>query len=200
MKRGVDVNARPNLRIIADRNEVTVKEHAPIIDKPVPTNPDVRAVIAHEGGLDLSASADLTEQFPQRSEALIAIFVCNSVQLPQVTLSVGHGALKFMVRGAVKLARQHLFFFASEPWLVVIRLYAGLCGFQHCLCHSGGAAVVGVTAASKNLDREDFGEQNSCQVREFLLILTFLLGASRRESRQRRQRLDIVHALVSTRV
>jgi hypothetical protein len=61
MEGGVDVNARSNLRIIADGNEVTVKEHAPIVDEAVATKSDVRTVIARDRSLDLRTIPDLLE-------------------------------------------------------------------------------------------------------------------------------------------
>ena len=38
---GINMNARPNLSVIPDGDQITVKEHTPVIDEPVPTNADV---------------------------------------------------------------------------------------------------------------------------------------------------------------
>jgi len=38
---GVNVNARPNLSVIPDGDQITLKEHTPVIDEPVSTNADV---------------------------------------------------------------------------------------------------------------------------------------------------------------
>jgi hypothetical protein len=37
----VDMNARPNLSIVPDGNEITVEEHAPVVDEPIATDADV---------------------------------------------------------------------------------------------------------------------------------------------------------------
>jgi hypothetical protein len=41
MEGRVDMNARANLNIVPDANEVTVEKHAPIVDEPIATNADV---------------------------------------------------------------------------------------------------------------------------------------------------------------
>src|SRR5262249_25338609 len=78
----VDVNARPDLSIVPDGDEVAVEEHAPVVNEPVPANADVHPVVATERRLDLRAATDLPEQHLQHLEPLLGVFVWEGVQSP----------------------------------------------------------------------------------------------------------------------
>lgn len=45
----VNVHSRPDLSIVADRNQIAIEEHAAVIDEAIATDPDVSAVVAAEG-------------------------------------------------------------------------------------------------------------------------------------------------------
>jgi len=97
MEGGIDVNARPNLSIVPDGDEVTVKKHASIVDKSTATNADVCTVIASKRRLDLGTASNFFKEHSQHRESLLAIFVWYGIQTPQVALGFRHHALKLTV-------------------------------------------------------------------------------------------------------
>src|SRR5215469_8046780 len=97
MKSGIDVNARSNLRIFTNADEVTVKEHTPVIDEPISTDADVDAVVAGERRLDLCAVPDMSKQCFQCTEPLLGILVWYGIQASQPLLRCCQRCLKIRV-------------------------------------------------------------------------------------------------------
>lgn len=48
MEGRVDMNARSNLSVVPNDDEITVKEHTSVVDEPILTNTDVHAIVATE--------------------------------------------------------------------------------------------------------------------------------------------------------
>jgi hypothetical protein len=97
MEGGIDVNARRNLSIVPNGDEVTVKKHTSIVDKSIATDADVYTVIASKRRLDLGTAPNLSKEHSQHRESLLAIFVWYGIQTPQVLLGLRHHALKLTV-------------------------------------------------------------------------------------------------------
>ena len=81
MERSVNVIARPNLHVVSDGDEITVKENTPIVDEPIAPDADVYTVVATEWRLNLRAATDLTEHSAQQRKALLSILIWDRVQL-----------------------------------------------------------------------------------------------------------------------
>jgi len=75
------VNTRPNLHVISDGDEITVKKNTSIVDEPIAPDADVYAVVSTEWRLNLRAATDLTEHSLQQRKALLSILIGDRVQL-----------------------------------------------------------------------------------------------------------------------
>ena len=115
MLRRVDLNRRPDLHVVADRDPVAVQKDAVIVHKHISTNQDIVAVVATEGRLQDRAAAEMTEELHEKRQPLFGSISSRRIELIEEILRVKMVGDELRICGAIKLAGEHFLLFACHP-------------------------------------------------------------------------------------